>query len=278
MRKVIMIMQIKKVVLFFIVFFVLILCSDCVYGHAGNKIKRIEMQIEIQENGDAKITEDWYMNIFDGYVYYKFYKNVKNNEIQNLTVTDENDFTYNYSDDWNLTDEEKKDKCGVLYTNEGAAILWGIQSYGAHQYTLKYEVKNFVKNFSEYKGAKFDFIDEGNPTLTYVRISSDVCKFTKQNTQVNTLYKFQSVMFLEDGSIELETNARYLLGGESIKFNEDVPIKAKKIVKVNNKSKTSMKKQDILVASIIVVISILYLFCDTYRIIYDYKNKKKSYC
>ena len=160
------------------------LCSNCVYGHKGNKIKRIEMQIEVQENGNAKITEVWYMNIFDGYVYYKFYKNVKNNEIQNLTVTDENGFAYQYSDDWNLSDEEKKDKCGVLYTNDGAAILWGIQSYGAHQYTLNYEVKNFVKNFNDYKGAKFDFLDEGNPALTYVKINSDVCKFTKQNTQI----------------------------------------------------------------------------------------------
>ena len=271
-------MQIRKVVLFFIIFFMFMLCSNCVYGHKGNKIKRIEMQIEVQENGNAKITEVWYMNIFDGYVYYKFYKNVKNNEIQNLTVTDENGFAYQYSDDWNLSDEEKKDKCGVLYTNDGAAILWGIQSYGAHQYTLNYEVKNFVKNFNDYKGAKFDFLDEGNPALTYVKINSDVCKFTKQNTQINSLYKFQSVMFLEDGSIELETDARYLLGGEVIKFNEDVPINAKNIVKVSDKNKTLMKKQDILVASIIVVISALYLFCDSYRNIYEYKNKKRSYC
>lgn len=155
----------KRKGLLFLIIFLFVLCGwSCVYGHAGDKVKRIEMKIEIKENGNASITEKWYANLFDGYSYYKFYKNVDESEIVNFSVRDEKGTVYEYIENWDssMPNEEKIDKCGVVYTNGDAALIWGINGYGAHEYTLNYEVCNFVRKINNYKGSKFYFIDQRN--------------------------------------------------------------------------------------------------------------------
>lgn len=108
---------------------------------------------------------------------------------------------------------------------------------------------------------------------------SNAYKFAEDNIELYNYDEKGEVNFLEDGSVELETNSRFIKGNEVIKFKWDAPFKANKKEKNENSDMVEdLKPQDILVVAIIVFISIFYLFCDTYRNIYDYKERRKKLC
>ena len=275
-------MELKKGILFFIVFLFITLCSSCAYAHAGDKVKRVETKVEIEKNGNAIVTEDWYINLFDGYSYFKFYKNVEPDEIVNFSVVDEDGMQYENVGEWNLAmeNEEKKNKCGIIYTDGDAALLWGIKSYGAHHYTLKYEVCDFVKKMFYSKGTKLNFLDAGIPTLCYVTISSDVYRFSDENEKLSDSGTLKEVQFLEDGSIYFETYTGHLMEDEFIRFRDDAPFVAEKWINgnknVNLRKSNEMKPQDILVATITAVVSVLYVICDRYRNVYEHRKLKEK--
>ena len=149
-------MQIHKyIVLFMIIISFVLLFPYLAYGHVDDKIDYIEIKIETKENGNAIITENWFVNSMERFSYYKLYKNVTPSKLQNFSVTDENGKVYEKLDKWDIymPNEEKINKCGINYTDEGAELCWGVENNGFHVYTLNYEISNY-----EYKN--FDFIDQ----------------------------------------------------------------------------------------------------------------------
>ena len=80
--------------------------------------------------------------------------------------------------------------------------------------------------------------------------------------------------YLDDGSLYLAFSVYNFTGYEAPSFSEDAPFRVTPYQKQEDKI---LKKQDIIVLSIIVVLSALYLFADIYRTIYEYKIKRKKY-
>ena len=70
----------KKIIIFLISLFTLILNVN------ANSIDDINMNIFIDDNGDAKITETWKVNINDGTEGYKPYYNLRESVISNFKV------------------------------------------------------------------------------------------------------------------------------------------------------------------------------------------------
>lgn len=136
-----------KVFLFFMFAFILFSLGK---GVQANTIKKISMDIYIEENGDAKITETWTCNTSSGTEVYHPYYNLGNSEIKNLSVS-EGTKKYTTLSKWNTsgTLSSKAEKCGINKISNGVELCWGISSYGSHTYKVSYTITKFVSELKD---------------------------------------------------------------------------------------------------------------------------------
>ena len=140
----------KKTLKIFLIFlFAIILFSlgKCV---EANSIQKISMDIFIDNNGDAQVTETWSCKVTQGTEVYHPYYNLGNSQIKNLSVTEGNT-KYTTLSTWNTsgTLSSKANKCGINKISNGVELCWGISSYGSHTYTAKYTITNFVSELTD---------------------------------------------------------------------------------------------------------------------------------
>ena len=140
----------KKTLKIFLIFlFALILFSlgKCV---EANSIQKISMDIFIDNNGDAQVTETWSCKVTQGTEVYHPYYNLGNSQIKNLSVTDGNT-KYTTLSSWNTsgTLSSKANKCGINKISNGVELCWGISNYGSHTYIAKYTITNFVSELTD---------------------------------------------------------------------------------------------------------------------------------
>ena len=118
--------------------------------YAKNDIKSIDMDIYVDKNGNASITETWVANFDSGTEGYKPYYNLGASEITNFSVTmDEVPFTF--KDYWNTSSsfDEKAYSNGLNYTSNSVEICFGVSKYGTHTYRLNYTITNFVASLND---------------------------------------------------------------------------------------------------------------------------------
>ena len=116
----------------------------------ANSISKISMDIYLNNNGDATVTEVWNCSVNLGTEVYHPYYNLGNSEITNLTVSDEStEYTTLSSWDTSGTLSSKAYKCGINEISNGVELCWGISEYGSHTYTVKYEISSFVSELSD---------------------------------------------------------------------------------------------------------------------------------
>lgn len=160
-----------KSLLFAFIFLFFILIGNV----EANTFNSVNMDIYIDNNGDAHITEIWDYTANDGTENYHSYKNIGNSEFTNFTVTDETTcYTTLTSWDVNASFEDKAYKCGINKLYDKVELCWGISSYGRHTYTLKYTITNFVSELSDCQVVYWELLPSGSSKRNaYVKIYSD---------------------------------------------------------------------------------------------------------
>ena len=144
----------KKII--FIIFTFLFCTSTAL---ATNHIYDIDMEIYVDKNGTASITETWVVDGSDGTEWYKVYNNLGNSEITDFTVSmDGNPLTYKK---WDVDESlsEKKGYYGINYTSNGLELCFGKYDYNRHEFTLNYKISNFVLNTSDSQVIYWNLID-----------------------------------------------------------------------------------------------------------------------
>lgn len=133
-----------------LVFTVLFLCILSTMVNA-NTIYSIDMDIFIDKNGNAQVTEEWDCNVTQGTESYHPYYNLESSEIRNLKVSDEDNNTYETLNSWNVNSSfnGKSYKCGLNKIRNGVEICWGISEYGKKNYKVEYEITNFVSKLND---------------------------------------------------------------------------------------------------------------------------------
>lgn len=138
----------------------------------ANSISEIDMDVYIDNQGNATITEVWTTSMSQGTEGYRVYKNLRNSKISNFTVTDETGKLYQSLSNWNTNAsfDSKAYKNGLHYISGGIELCWGISSYGNKTYTLKYNISNLVTQYNDTQGIYFNFInldqEIGNANIT----------------------------------------------------------------------------------------------------------------
>lgn len=140
----------KKTIKTILIFLFAFIAFSIGKGVEANSIQSISMDIFVDNNGNAYVTETWKCKVTQGTEVYHPYYNLGNSEIKDLAVSEGNT-QYTTLQKWNTsgTLESKANKCGINRINNGVELCWGISKYGSHTYTAKYTITNFVSETTD---------------------------------------------------------------------------------------------------------------------------------
>lgn len=228
----------------------------------ANSIEKIEMDIDLDENGDATVIETWQANLTQGTEGYRPFFKLQDSKILDFSVTDESERKYQIISDWNTNEsfDYKSYKCGIKETSNGVELCWGISQYGNKIYTLKYKINKLVTQYTDCQGIYFNFLklnQDVNEVVIKIHCNNNLLV---ENSKIWS-YGYKGTINFENGDIVLDSKGKlsksqYMVG--LIKFENN-------IFSTNNKSDLSFEdvkksaKSDIriLVNVILTIISIL---------------------
>lgn len=176
----------------------------------ANEISNIDINIYVDNNGTAHVTEEWTTNLIQGTEGYKPYYNLGESKISNFKVSiNGKEYTYNSDYDINASFNEKKYKNGFHYIDNGVELCFGITNYGKNTYTLSYDISNFVVNTSDgYQmiyWTLFPYDYNPSPERVYIKIYSD---FKYADTlDVWGYGKYGAPTYVYDGYIEMDSES-----------------------------------------------------------------------
>ena len=172
----------------------------------ADKIYNIKMDIYLEEDGTADITEVWDVKANGGSEWYKQLYNLGNQELSDFKVSmDGMPMTYK---SWNVNENmsQKKGYYGINYVSEGLELCFGKGDMSRHQFTLTYKLSNFITNTTS-----------GDSQILYQTLFPNVTldSFT---TTITSYYEFpdtldvwgyggQYLAYVANGKIELNSDA-----------------------------------------------------------------------
>lgn len=200
----------KKFLKLFSVFVLSIAIFGLTKSVKANSINKISMDIYVNSNGDATISEIWDCNATKGTEIYHPYYNLGNSTIKNLSVS-ENNTTYQTLSSWSTSSslENKAYKCGINKVSNGVELCWGISEYGSHTYTVKYNITDFVANLTDSQMIYWTLIpkDFSNPIgSVYIKIHSNFD--IEDSVDVWGYGNYGGTAYVYDGYIEMQSAGR----------------------------------------------------------------------
>ena len=176
----------------------------------ANSINSINMDIYIDKNGNAEVTETWICYANSGTEIYHPYYNLGASEIYNLRVSDKSN-TYTALDNWDTSASmnEKAYKCGINYVNNGLELCWGISKYGSNVYTAKYNISGFVANLTDSQMSYWTLIPKSFSNeigSVKIRIYSDE-KFS-DSLDVWGYGNYGGLCYVNNGSIYMDSDGQ----------------------------------------------------------------------
>ncbi len=196
----------KKIKLLLLFLFLFILGTTSVF--ASNKINKISMDIYVDNEGTAHITEVWDAKLTEGTEGYHPYYNLGNSKITNFTVSDDRGQKYEFVSSWNIKNsfDKKKNTNGIYVDGKEVDLCWGISEYGKRVYTLKYDIENYIYNTTDgYQILFWQLIPydmKPKPNDVYIKIHSD--KRYEDSLDVWGYGNYGGTAYVYDGYIEMQ--------------------------------------------------------------------------
>lgn len=143
-------------------------------AHAqANTIQSIDIDVLLQPDGSAKVTENRKFTANEGTEHYLPFENLGESEITDFYVT-ENGQRLQEQTPWNVngTIEEKAGKYGVNRIGGGVELCFGIGQLGSREFTIYYRITNFVRMLEDGNQAIYwQFLHAGMDKTEHVRIN-----------------------------------------------------------------------------------------------------------
>ena len=175
----------------------------------ANEISRINMDIRVDSNGTAHITETWVANTSSGTEGYKPYYNFGEARFNNFRVS-MNGEAFTTIDNWNpnASFEDKAFKSSIINIPNGLELVFGISRFGRNTYILEYQIEGFVVRLNDadmiyWTLMPHDFIE---PNQVNIKIYSDFRY--DDNWDIWAYGYYGGYAYFYDGYIEMSTNGR----------------------------------------------------------------------
>ena len=175
---------------------------------AANHVPEMELDVALRQDGSAAVTQVWTADTNEGTEFYLACRDSGYLEITDFSVSDGHG-PYTFLENWDVDAslEEKAGKCGILKTEEGAELCWGIGAYGRRTYTISYVLHGLVGAYSDVDGFNHRFVDEMSVFPTNVRLTIRTQDGTSLTSNLCNIWAFgfDGEIWFEDGAIRAES-------------------------------------------------------------------------
>lgn len=178
---------------------------------AKNAINNIVINVDVNDDGSATITQKWSGTFDEGTECYLPIDN-KNFEVSNFEVTMENKkFDNENKWDINRSFEDKAYKCGINKADSGIELCFGISKKGSNTYTFKYDISSLVEAYTDYNGFNFMFVNPNMGTFP-TNVEWNLKLKNGKNINVNNCriwgFGFNGKTDLNDGKAEAKSTKK----------------------------------------------------------------------
>ena len=185
----------KKIILFLM--FMLIPISV-----KADTIYKIDMGININDDGSADIQEVWEVEASSGSEWYKQMPNMGDVELTDFKVSmDGKELTYK---SWNPNESlsEKKGYYGINYVSNGLELCFGKYDFKKHTFTLTYKLSDFVFNTSDSQITYFTLM----PNITANGFSAVISSYYDFPDTLDVWgYGYKGYAYVENGKIKMSS-------------------------------------------------------------------------
>ena len=192
----------KKIKLF--IAFTFLFFFSTLNVNAANEINQIDVNLTLDENGNAHIVEKWDVKTEDGTEIYKSLGDIGKMEVSNFNVVDDDNQTYTSIETWDISEtfENKKYKNGINNNSGILELCWGISEYGNKVYTISYDLSNFVFQTNDSQIIYYTvFVDtEIKPNDIYFTMNYE----TQFESTLDVWgYGYKGYAYVEDGLVKM---------------------------------------------------------------------------
>ena len=206
----------KKILFMFIMLIALISPRFVLADHIYN----IKMDIYLEKDGSANITEVWDVKANGGSEWYKQLYNMGNQELSNFKVSmDGEELTYK---EWNVNENitSKRGYYGINYVPQGLELCFGKGDMKRHQFTLSYTLSNFVFNVSDAQVVYQTLF----PNVTLDKFTVTVSSYYQFPDTLDVWgYGGQFLAYVSNGKIELNSDT-YSLNNDYVVLLAKFPV------------------------------------------------------
>ena len=203
----------KKILLFLI----MLLCPFIV---KADHIYNIDMDIYLNEDGTANITEVWDVKADSGTEWYKQLYNLGTQELSDFTVSMDGRQLQEKS--WNVDESlsQKSGYYGINRVSEGLELCFGKGDMNRHKFTLNYTLSNFITNTSDSQVLYQTLF----PNVTLDNFTVTVSSFYEFPDTLDVWgYGYQGLAYVKDGKIEM-TNDGYSVNNDYVVLLAKFPV------------------------------------------------------
>lgn len=201
--------KIKKIPLFiaFLIFFSF--GGSLTFAETFHKY---DIDVVLRKDGTAKFTSIIDLTSTKGTEYYIPIENLGKSKISNFTVKeivdDKNTIPYTFIPNWNIkaSIEEKANKNGIIKTNNGYELSFGIGNYSRKKFLLEYEVTDFAKILNDSDMLFWRFVNDKMttpPEQVSIKISLEENSLNQENSKIWGFGTKGEVVF-QNGSIKFK--------------------------------------------------------------------------
>ena len=191
-----------------------VLLSLSVPSLAQNQVESVRIDVELQDDGSARVTERWVIDVRGNITeWYLGKENLGKIRISDLSVSDETGTRFiSEGNNWDIdrSIEEKAFRCGIVEKSGGCELCWGVGSYGEHTYTITYTMTGLVQGHEDMDGFNFQFITETDNGIDEISLTirKNGTILTPENTKVWG-FGFHGEAEVVDGAVKYWSTERF---------------------------------------------------------------------
>ena len=193
-----------------------VLCAAlCCFPASANHVPELEIDAVLRPDGSAAITQVWTADTDQGTEFYLACRDSGYLEIMDFAVSDDSG-PYTLLEHWDVDAplEEKAGRCGIVETEEGVELCWGIGEYGRRRYTVSYVLHGLTGAYDDADGFNHRFVDEMGTFPTHVSLTirmEDGTPLTDGNCGI-WAFGYDGDIRFEDGVIRAESETPLDIG------------------------------------------------------------------
>lgn len=169
----------------------------------ADKIYDLKMNVNINKDGNANITEVWTVKAEDGSEWYKTMNNMGNMKLYNYKVSMDGK-ELSYEKDWNVNGNlnDKKGKYGINYIDDRIELCFGKNDFNKHTFTLSYTLDNIIFNTEDSQVLYNTFFPNASADSFKVTVSG---YYNFPDTLDVWGYGYKGYAYVKDGKIEMSS-------------------------------------------------------------------------